>query len=193
MARVKVKLNLKTLKGLNRKDIASKTFQKKLGERVLKDIADHISVGKSPVAGQGRYKGYRVDRPGVTGVGGLTGKTKDKKKRRAANNKKDLYPNSVKDKFPGKQKRPVNLELSGDMLKKMNWSGIIGGVSVGLMRASKKIRDRFKSHNEGLNEKRNVPRRAILPTGDGEKFTPFITRRIKSLWLARIRQMIGKK
>lgn len=193
MANVKVKIDLKTLKGLTKKEIANPSFQKKLGERVVKEVLSYISVGKSPVRGQGRYKGYRVDRPGAIGAGSITGKTKDPKKRKAANKNKRFYPNSVQDKYPGKQKRPVNLELSGEMLERISWSGIIGGVNIGLKQASKKIRDRFISHNEGTNEKRNVPRRAILPTGKGEVFTPGITQRIKSLYLARIRQLIAKK
>jgi len=200
MAKVTVKIKTPGLDSMTRKKIANKKFQQKLGARILKDILALISVGKSPVSGQGRYKGYRTDRRAEGGLG-LTGKETPEKRvrqirgeaRRGKKGRKgQFYPDSVQKQFPSKQRRPVNLSLSGDMLKAMKFKGITGGVKIGLIGAKRKLKDIFESHNDGTNEKRNVPRRAILPTGASEKFTAFIQRRIKSLYKARIRQLISK-
>lgn len=194
---IKVKIKTPGLDSLNKKKIANKKFQKKLGARVLKDIMALISVGKSPVRGQGRYKGYKVDRITAEDRKVARGFTKaGRKAARARIKAKSLssrfYPNSVQKEFPGKQKRPVNLKLSGDMLKAMKFKGITGGVKIGLIGAKRKLKDIFEAHNEGTNTKKKVPRRAILPTGASEKFTASIQRRIKNLYLARIRQLISK-
>lgn len=185
MARVTFKF--KGLDAMTKAKIVNRKFQKKLGDRVLKLIKTSIAVGKSPVKGQGRYKAYRADRQAAVsrGIASKANKAGDKgsaKKARAAANaaakQKNLYPNSVLDKFPRKQRRPVNLELSGAMIKAITFKGLKGGIKVGLIRASKKIKAIFESHNEGTNESRGVPRRAILPTAAGEKFNASITRSV---------------
>lgn len=197
MAKVTVKLP--TLGKLNRRDIVNRAFQKKLGERIVSDIKESIAVGKSPVAGEGRYEAYAADRAAATSrkqAGFEKRKSKRSELRARAKkiqNKNSLYPNSVKKKFPDKQKRPVNLSLSGKLLKALTWGGISGGVKVGLISASSKTKKIFESHNDGTNQKRNVPRRPILPTSSGQKFTAAIMARIRSLYLARVRQIIGKK
>jgi len=200
MAKVTVKIKTPGLDSLTKRKIANRKFQQKLGARVLKDILAAIAIGKSPVRGQGRYKGYRTDRRAESGSR-LTGKESPERRTRqirgeARKGKKGrkgmFYPDSVQKQRLGKQRRPVNLKLSGDMLKQMKFRGIVGGIKIGLLSASKLIKIIFESHNEGLNEKNNVPRRAILPTGPGEKFTALIQRRIKSLYLARIRQIISR-
>ncbi len=198
------KITFKTpkLDSLTRKGIITRAFRRKLGARVLKEVKASIAVGKSPVRGQGRYEKYAVDR--VSGQArksaasakrlGAEGVAKSERARaRRLQNRKSLYPNSVQDKFPNKKKRPVNLELSGDMLKKLKWKPIKAGIKFGLISASKKLKKIFEAHNEGTNTAKNVPRRAIIPSGAGEKFTVSIHRRIRDLFLARIRQVIRRK
>lgn len=169
----KVTIKLPTLDKISRKGIVTSGFQNKLGKTIVSEIKSRIKTGRSPVAKAGRYPGYKADRSG------------DRKN-------PSFYPNSVKKKFPRKQRRPVNLTLSGAMLKELTWGMTKGGVKIGMLKASKRIKDIFESHNEGTNESRGVPRRPILPTGKGEKFTASIVRRIRSLYLARVRQVIRK-
>lgn len=183
-----VELDLKNLKGLTKKKIADKAFQRKLGNRVLTDVLGLIAIGKSPVKGQGRYVGYRVDRA----VADLRkkGTAPARKQSKRLSEKSSLYPNSVKKQFPRKQKRPVNLELSGKMLGFLGWEAKLGGVIFGLISAPKKIKDIFRAHNEGTNKKKKVPRRALIPVNKGETFTQFIQSRINSLYLARVKQLL---
>lgn len=201
MAKIKVKISLKNLKGFTKKEIASRKFQNKLGDRVLDMVKDSIAIGKSPVKGQGRYVAYHAAR-----VHGSALNILKKDKRAAGFHKRDgirdeidrevgrikvaqakLYPNSVKDKYPSKKNRPINLWLSGDLMNALKWRRSLGGVTIGLIRASRKLKAIFRSHNEGIRN----PRRAILPTGQKQQFTALIKRSIKNLYLARIRQMIS--
>lgn len=201
MARYGVKVKMDGLENLKKEKIASRTFQRKLGTRVLEAILEMIAVGKSPVRGAGRFAGYKVDRVSAGdrklatrfAKSGMKGAAKRaKKKVSSANKNKRHYPNSVMDKYPAKQKRPVNLRLSGDLLDAMKWKPVSGGVKIGLIRASRKLKKIFQAHNEGTLESKNVPRRPILPTGPGEKFTPSIDKQIRRLFTARIRQMLSK-
>jgi len=169
----KVKIKIPTVDSMVKRKIATRKFRDKLGRLVLKEILSSIARGISPVRGHGRFKGYKVDRS--------TGKAKAQ-----------AYPNSVKDKFPSKRKRPVNLKLSGDLLKAMRFRRLVGGVEVGLINASKKLKAIFEGHNEGSNLKAKLPQRKILPTGPKDRFKVSIQRRIVNLYLARIRQIISR-
>jgi len=192
-------LKFKGLDSLTKKKILTRKFLKKLGDRVVKDIKQSIAIGKSPVKGFGRFVAYKADRAtsslrkDLKSAGGeskkklRTGLRKDIKRTAS---KKNLYPNSVKSEFPNKQRRPINLKLSGDLLKAIKFKPTKRGVRIGLISAKKKIKDIFTAHNEGSNTKKKVPRRAILPTGDGDKFTAVIQKRIRNLFLARIRQVL---
>ena len=175
MAKNKVTVELGNLKNalIKKESIATPEFQKKLGDRVVGDVKDFIAVGKSPVKGKSRYKGYAAQR--------LKGQ-----------DPKTLYPNSVKKQYPSKRKRPVNLSLSGKMLSKLTWEKIKGGVRVGLINASAEIKEIFNAHNSKNAPNRKFPRRPMLPTGKGEDFTQYIKQRINSLYRARIRQIIMK-
>ena len=154
----KVTLKFKGLDSFTRKMILSKKFTKKLGNRVIKDVLASIAVGKSPVKGQGRYVAYKVDRatsslrkelkaPGTQ----RSSRGRLRKEIRRTSSKKNLYPNSVKDDFPNKQKRPINLKLSGAMLKAIKFKATKSGIIIGLISAKKKLKDIFEAHNEGSN------------------------------------------
>jgi len=173
MSKVTVKVKFPGLDSLNKEKIVTDSFRKKLGKRVLKDVLDSIAVGKSPVRGQGRFKGYKVDRS-------------------AGEPASQLYPNTVKKKFPDKRKRPVNLKLNGDLLKAFGWKSIKGGIEFGLITTKEKLKKIFEAHNEGTNTKKKVPKRQLLPTGPKDKFIITIQRRIRNLYLARIRQLLSK-
>lgn len=196
MAKIKVKVDLRGLKSLTGRQIMSKKFQKRLGNETVAAIKSTIAMGKSPVKGQGRYEAYKVDR--ATAPLRRTLRESSSKDRRSqlrrsikkTTNKSQLYPNSVKNKFPQKQKRPVNLELSGEMLKAFKWKGTVKGIRVGLINASQRIKKIFEAHNEGTNTDKQVPRRAIIPTKSGDRFTAGIQRKINNLIQKRIKDLL---
>lgn len=83
------------------------------------------------------------------------------------------------DRYPGdkKDKRPVNLYLSGDMLGALRFYPTAGpGVSVGI-KGSEGVK--AKAHNDGT---RTIPRRHFMPTDNGDEFTVTITRRVRDLY-----------
>ena len=196
-----VKLDFKNLDALTKEKIVNKRFQRGLGEALRKAVLDLVAIGKSPVKGQGRFKAYAADRKAAPfrqrasrasklqlseSASRARGRAKELSK------KSSLYPNSVKKKFPRKRKRPVNLELSSKMLKFINWKRKTGGIKFGLISAPSEIKDIFESHNDGTNEKRNVPRRAVIPSRNGEMFAVSIQQLVRKKYLARIRQLLGR-
>ena len=86
-------------------------------------------------------------------------------------------------KYPGKLKgsRPVNLKLSGDMLKKLIFRTRSGqpfefGWFGGGLQSIK-----AGAHNEGVAEK-NIAKRKMLPTKKGERFNASIMRKLNNYY-----------
>lgn len=149
MARTpRVTVDFDFVKDINK--LVTKKFQKDLGTAIVKKAKQFISRGISPVKGFGRYKGYAIDR-GVPGG----------------------YPDGV----PGKANRPVNLKLSGDMLKALKFKNVENGVTIGFSdNTNAKILDRVEAHNDGTLEGQNVPQRKMIPDNKGEKWNVTITK-----------------
>jgi len=202
--KINVKISLKTLKNLTKKKIVSKSFQKRLGRETVDAVKKSIAIGKSPVQGEGRFVGYKADRAGASFRENIT-KTKGddagsrgiratlRREAKRTRDRSKFYPNSVKKEHPGKRNRPVNLKLSGKLIKAIKWKPSTGGVIVGLISASRNIKNIFEAHNEGTNIAKKVPRRALLPTGQGEQFTSIIRRRINNLYFMRIRDILRRR
>lgn len=131
-----------------------------IGKFVDKEVKDRISKGLSPVQSAGRYKAYAQQRSEAVGN----------------------YPKGIKP------KRPVNLKLSGLMLRKLTWKRTKRGVNYGLHGASQKVQEYFVVHNEGT--RKDIPRRKIIPVSDGDKFTPKIRKGIRSLYNIVIKRII---
>lgn len=196
---VKVKVDLPTLEKLKEDSIANTRFQAKLGRKMHDEILDMVEKGISPVSGEGRFKAYQVDRE-VSNVNRSASSAKrlgaenvakrERARSKRTSQRKDLYPNSVKKKYPSKQRRPVNLKLSGDMLDALWFKGISGGIKIGLIAATERIKTIFRAHNDQSDPKRRFPRRAILPTGLGETFVPKLMRIAREEYLKRIREII---
>jgi len=131
------------LRDLRRRIIASqKEFARSVPKTFGKDINDEIQAGKSPVKGKARFSRY-----------------------------KPSYTQAIKKKrLPEKNKRirPVNLTLSGDMLKTQR-----------IRQTGRKVNVKYTSpiavfHNEGTP---NMDRRAILPDGR-EEFSRTLTNKL---------------
>ena len=151
------------------KKITTKAVVADLGRNVKEKSLALVKVGLSPVEGRGRFKGYAVQRGG-----------------------KSNYPEipGLKKKFPGKKTRPVNLELDGEYLDavtqyKKNREG--DGIEFGLLKGSDLQNKMFESHNEG--SRNDIPQRKVIPT-NGDDYTPLIRRKIKDIYLNRIRNII---
>lgn len=86
-----------------------------------------------------------------------------------------------------KPQRPVNLELSGDMLNTLKFKALSGtSLSVGIM-------DREQAKKANAHQKGDgVPQRKFLPTESGDQFTVTITRKLRDLY-ARILSDIIKR
>lgn len=136
-----------------------KTTQGKLGEILKEEITWSTKKGISPLKSYGRFQGYKVDRAGDT-------------------NNKSYYPNNVKRKYPGKRKRPVNLTLSGEYLRKLEYRASPTGLKFGWFSLSGDMKEKYETNNLGLNPL--VPQRKILPTSQAESFKTSIVRRLKN-------------
>ena len=136
----KIKKNsLKKLQAQLKKAIRAKA--KKVLPKILKRaiIDDHILKGKSPVRGVGKFEKYSIRYTRLLSSG----------------------------KFAPKKSTPVNLRLSGDMLKSFEIKISDNGFSVN-----------FDSelafyHQFGLG---HLPARPLLPVFDGTKYTQAITK-----------------
>lgn len=139
-----------------------KTTQGKLGEILKEEITWSTKKGISPLKSYGRFERYRADRPD---------RPKD-------TNNKSYYPNNVKHKYPDKRKRPVNLTLSGEYLRKLEYRASPTGLKFGWFSLSGDMKEKYETNNLGLNP--FVPQRKILPTSQAESFKTSIVRRLKN-------------
>lgn len=103
------------------------------GELAIALMKDRIAKGLSPIQGKNRFPGY-----------------KDTKK----------YPGRVKEDFPDKRNRPVNLRLSGRFLKQLRVISAtsLGKVIIGFSDDYGKTLE--KGHREGASGQRERP---IIP------------------------------
>lgn len=123
-----------------------------------KEITRSIERGVSPVKGQGRFEGYS-----------------------------DYYLEQIKAgeyKEYGKKKRPVNLKLTGELLKSLIVEVTSKGLSI--MFTSPLA---YKHNTKGVGRKNT--RRRMLPTEEGEEFSRSITMRVKRT-LKRVAKVIFK-
>lgn len=168
MAKAKVRTEFNSLLGAFRKKLfINRRFQKDLGETIVEAIKDATDSGLSPVKGRGRFVAYSVQRNEAN----------------TQAEKKKLYPRNVLNKYPSKRDRPVNLRLSGELMKSLSFRATTKGVSVGHFNPNADIKEKFEAHNEG--SKPNVPQRKYLPT-KGDTFNATIMRKIKEAVLSNL-------
>lgn len=158
--KLKVTVSLDIIKKL--KEINRPRYSKALGNLIIVQAKEFIARGISPVRGYGRFVEY-------------SGQS------RRRNNKNNMtgYPYDVMKDFPNKKVRPVNLELSGDMLDALEVKALDSGLRVGIF--DSKQREKAEKHNDGDSTK-NIPRRHFWPTREGEEFAVSIQRAIKDFY-----------
>lgn len=146
----------------------------KVGGVTIFEIYRATAKGLSPVKGLGRFVRYKAQ---------AIGKSKKNKPKKG-------YPYSVQKKYPNKLVRPVNLRLSGDMLKALEWKFYSSKqvIEVGIWDAKQSLK--AETHNQGTQEPR-VPTRQFLPVGN-QGLSETIKGKIVSIVKARILDIIRK-
>ena len=98
---------------------------------------------------------------------------------------------SYKDpkKYPGdrKDRRPVNLYLSGDMLGAINYKLFKNGIRIGIWDTLQ--RKKAETHMWGLN---GVPQRKFLPIEEGDSFIVSIQRIIRDLYARKLSDILKR-
>lgn len=187
----KIKVTLKLDPNVTPKIMFSPVLQDRLGSMIVAKMKELIAAGISPVKGEGRFEAYSAQRK-ANAVATVNRKSAGGFKRaQQVRRSSSLYPNSVRKQFPGKQLRPVNLNLSGQLINALNYFSRTGQVEVGHVNASDRTRRLFDVHNEGKDE--NVPQRKYLPNKPGEEFVATIMTMIKSIYRDRIKSQLKKK
>jgi len=126
-------------------------FQKTFPKSIKKDILNRIASGNSPVAGKGRFEKYS-----------------------------DSYKKQIKS-IPGKQVTPVNLKVTGKMLKSLLIRNIKNGISI-------IFTDPVAAYHDLLGAGRSKTIRRLLP-GKGEKFYQPIQKKINDAAIRAIKKV----
>lgn len=139
-----------------------------IGNSAIEEMKKAIAKGLSPIKGAGRFPAYLW-----AGKKSLARKSGAKKRKELNREFQNKYPYSVKNKFPDKKERPVNLKLSGEFLK--NLKSMVEGrdLFIGFEEGSTWA-DYESGHREGVHEQ---PKRPIIPQED-EQFSDSILRRL---------------
>jgi hypothetical protein len=158
-----------------------------IGYAVIEEMIKLILKGISPIAGKGRFPGYKwVERANqATKIArGLTKGRRKRAREKAAGIKKSRYPYSVMHKYPDKKERPVNLFLSGDFLASLEPRPRRNGIVIGFNNELSEKKE--AGHRAGVNDQ---PPRPIIPQGK-EEFAPSIYRRLVDTITKVLRQKI---
>jgi hypothetical protein len=167
MFKVKIKSNISAEVKARLKKTVDDKFIADVNNEVVAEIKRMINAGVSPV--QSVEGGRRFK------------KYKDEKK----------YP------ARRKAKRPVNLYLTGEMLREYVAERVNGiRMTLGISKkASKEVKDRAEANNVGtVNEKGEIaiaPRR-FVPL-KGETYAVSVIRKLKNVYARRIKELLSKK
>lgn len=181
-------------------------FAQRLADVAIKEMKKYVAAGRSPVEGVGRFPEYKAvgrvkeQRKRAKAIGSWAKKASASSKRgvqRSASTarkkigviKKSGYPYSVMDDYPSKKIRPVNLFLSGKMLRDIGWARNVAkrSVTIGIFKGLSK--KKAMTHNEGTQAPR-VPQRKFMPTGKGDDFIISIRRALKAIVTERLAELI---
>lgn len=207
MARTKVTTRFKILEFIDR--FVDNTTANAIGEAVTEEAKRLISEGQSPVRGIGRMAGYsETYKMAIKGDikfrsfknGGTVAILPPEKLNKKGNatlikkNKKTGKFEARRERFApglgvGKQVRPVNLHLTGEMLE--GYSFRVKGkdvIEVGIIHGSAERKEIAGYHQSGTE---NMPRRPLVP-GEGEEFAVSVMRRIRDLYGKRLADVIRR-
>jgi hypothetical protein len=208
--KVKVNVDFKKI----RMDII-KEVQRTLPRTLKTAIVDqHILKGKSPVAGQGRFKKYSksyidqirnkvafrstknggviaIGKEGKHKIGDLKAAGMSSAVLKEARRLNKGIDEQIKDmnknltKF-GKRPSPVNFKVSGSGINSFFVSRIAKGLKIGF---SSKLSKYFHFGRSGKNSQ---PPRPLLPLKKGQKFSSKITKRINNILAIAVKRAIRK-
>jgi hypothetical protein len=164
-----------------------------VGYTVRLHILNFVSKGISPILGAGRFPEYKASK-GIRAIKSdsktirslLKNKSsgnraqlirKQSQLKRRLDKQKKAYPFSVQKEFPGKKPRPVNLLLSGDFLRSLDFNTVTNGKvrSVVMVFFDKLSIKKESGHRKGVN---GQPKRPIIPAKNSESWNETITRDI---------------
>ncbi len=174
MAKVKVTVKFDIINEL--KLFFNPDVTRKVGKTTIKEMKKMITRGVSPIKGRGRFPAYAIQR----------GTLREKRQ--------GIPPGSgYPDGIDGKNRRPINLTLSGDMLDALSFKEINNkSIDVGFLRGtSQDILDRAKTHQKG-DSTRNIPQRRFIPAAEGEDFKITIRRAINKIFENRLSKLIQR-
>jgi len=140
----------------------------KIGSQVVDNMKTVIARGTSPIAGNGRFEGYKH-----AGV-------------------KNKYPDNQKKKVPEKKSRPVNLFLYGDFIKSLTYkpSKVNGTNITTIYFNNPKSEKKEQGHRDGAG---GQPKRPIIPQyNQGETFSKTIENIISRIARAAIKREIDR-
>lgn len=190
MARKKSKVNLEPIQKIIQQ-LPLKTAvasNRTIAVRLRQKILDLVLKGISPIEGAGRFPEYKSVTRNRAAEALVSGLRKDARSRARDFGSKDEdvkalrsaartakagiklgYPDTVKDEFPSKRRRPVNLLLSGQFLRQLkSFPRRLNLIAVGFFtQYGIKLE---QGHRDGVN---GQPSRPIIPT-EGETFTKVI-------------------
>lgn len=186
----------------------NKNFGTFLGVQIRDEIRDLTSKGISPILGNGRFPGYksvtesnRLKKQATSQrrlTKGLLKKSTKQRLRKSARENTALaskiskgYPLSVKNKFPGKKTRPVNLRLSEDFIDSLKYmvQGVNNNFKLAVGFFNKLSVDKEMGHRVGVN---GQPSRPIIPINQ-ERLAVSIQKLIFESFKRQIKNYIKKK
>lgn len=157
-----------------------------IGDATVDEMKKAIAKGLSPIAEAGRFPAYKWAGKANDVRKKARGGSKSKKKvakRIVADIKKTKYPFNQRENFPDKRERPVNIYLSGDMLK--NLKAFVTGKRLEVGYRDELSAKKEQGHREGVNTQ---PKRPTIPEKN-EEFSPTIYRRL----LKTVQEVFNKK
>lgn len=190
MAKVKTTVRFDILEYIDR--FVDGTLANAIGNTVVDESRALIDSGQSPVQGYGRFERYSPRYVSwIKNDKKKRGKTAAAVVRSHAPASKSRTAKAKKAKKEaerhGKQVRPVNLYLSGEMLDDGYGFEVRGeSVFVGMVRGSAAKKEIASYHNDGTDR---LPQRRIVP-GAGEQWAISIMRAIRDLYGERMKKII---
>lgn len=195
MAKAKATVRWKILEFLD--NFVDDATANDIGQAVVDEAKHLIESGQSPVRGVGRYEGYSdsykrwiknerkariqtaVEEAKANAKRGQKGKAGTKARERAKK-QEDRH---------GKKVRPVNLNLTGEMLDGYTFQlKDPTTIKIGVLDASAERKEIAGYHQEGTPK---MPRRPLVP-GDGEEWAVSIMREIRDRYGKRLQEIIRR-
>lgn len=162
MSKISVKVNQPSLKSIV-KNVNAPKYTQEIGKVIVREMLNSIARGISPVRNERRFVKYSD---------GYSRAIRKQYK-------------SITDYSSSKKVRPVNLNLSGQMLRALTYKSRRGALQIGIFTSD--MAKRAKKHQLGLD---GVPRRRFIPAQNGEELTVSIMRQLKNEYVKIIDSII---